>query len=68
MGLFEECKKLLNSVIPMFKEDGFTNDDIIDGFKYAKKILKKFRMIPIDKRKTLSDVLDSMNDELKNGK
>lgn len=68
MGLFEEAKKMFTKAIPMLKEDGFTNEDLLYGFSYAKKILKKITFMPKDKRDIFADVLDSLNDDIKKGK
>ena len=65
MKFIDGVKQIINNLVPAFKDEGCTNEDIVESIAFTRRILKKLVFITKDAKTDMDKALEEAEKELK---
>ena len=64
MKFIDGVKQIINNLIPALRDEGCTNQDIVESIAFTRKILKKLVFITKDAKADMDKALEEAQKEL----
>lgn len=68
MKIYDGALKILKALVVEFRKENMTDEDIIDGFDFSKKILERIPIISKSAKESLNKALEDTQTELRRKK
>lgn len=64
MKIYDGAMKILKALVVEFRKENMTDEDIIEGFDFSKKILERIPIISKSAKESLNKALEDTQTEL----